>query len=73
MYVSFHPNLNNTEFYLEYEQPLTVTVTGTSTRAITAGANAIAELYRATRVKNKYVLTSIGRYKMPMQMVIGPS
>jgi hypothetical protein len=69
MYLSFHPNLNNTEFYLEYEQP--VTVAGTSSaRTLTAGASAIAELYRATRVKNRYVLTSVGRYYMPIQMTI---
>ena len=73
IYVSFNPDLNNTEFYVEYEQPLMVAVTGPSTRTITADANAIAELYRATKVKNKYVLTSVGRYYMPMQMVIGPS
>ena len=71
--MSFNPDLNNTEFYVEYEQPLMVAVTGPSTRTITADANAIAELYRATKVKNKYVLTSVGRYYMPMQMVIGPS
>ena len=47
-------------------------VVGTS-RRITAEPAAIAELYRATKVKNKYVLTSIGRYYMPMQIVIGTS
>lgn len=71
IYLSFNPNLNNTEFYLEYEQPLSVSG-GATNRIITADASAIAELYRATKVKNKYVLTSIGRYYMPMQMVIGP-
>jgi hypothetical protein len=69
IYLSFNPHLNNTEFYLEYEQPLSVTG-GATSRIITAQATAIAELYRATKVKNKYVLTSIGRYYMPMQMVI---
>jgi len=73
MYVSFHPDLNNTEFYIEYEQPVSVCVGDTpSTRTLTAGSNAIAELYRATRVKNRYVFTSLGRYYMPMQMTISP-
>ena len=69
MYVSFHPDLNNTEFYIEYEQPVLVSGTS-STRTLTAGPSAIAELYRATRVKNRYVFTSVGRYYMPMQMTI---
>jgi len=64
-------DLNNTEFYIEYEQPVSVSVGDTpSTRTLTAGSNAIAELYRATRVKNRYVFTSLGRYYMPMQMTI---
>jgi hypothetical protein len=69
IYVSFHPDLNNTEFYIEYEQPVSVSGT-TNTRTLAAGSNAIAELYRATRVKNRYVFTSVGRYYMPMQMTI---
>lgn len=69
MYLSFHPNLNNTEFYLEYEQP--VGVDGTSSeRTLTAGTNAVAELYKVSRVKNRLVLTSVGRYYMPLQMTI---
>jgi hypothetical protein len=69
IYVSFHPNLNNTEFYIEYEQP--VSVSGTlSTRTLTAGPNEIAELYQVTRVKNRLVFTSVGRYYLPMQMTI---
>lgn len=69
IYVSFHPALNNTEFYIEYQQP--VSVSGTSgTRTLTAGPTAIAELYQVTRVKNRLVFTSVGRYYMPMQMTI---
>jgi hypothetical protein len=72
IYVSFHPAENNTEFYIEYEQPLDVTGTATS-RTITASPTAVAELYRVTQVRNKTVLTSVGRYFLPMQMVIGPN
>lgn len=71
IYVSFHPDLNNTEFYIEYEQPVSVAGTS-STRTLTAGPNAIAELYRVTRVKNRLVFTSVGRYYMPMEMTISP-
>jgi hypothetical protein len=72
IYVSFDPAANNTEFYVEYEQPLSVTGTGAS-RTITASSTAVAELYRVTRVKNRNVLTSVGRYYLPMHMVIGPN
>ena len=69
IYVSYHPDLNNTEFYIEYEQP--VSVSGTSdTRTVTAGPMAIAELYQVTRVKGRLVFTSVGRYYMPMEMTI---
>ena len=69
IYVSFHPDLNNTEFYVEYEQPVNVSGTST-TRTLTAAPSAIAELYRATRTKGRYVFTSLGRYYMPMQITI---
>ena len=70
IYVSFHPALNNTEFYIEYEQPVSVSSDTSGTRTVTAGLSAIAELYRVTRVKNRLVFTSVGRYYMPMEMTI---
>lgn len=70
IYVSFHPALNNTEFYIEYEQPVSVSSDTSGTRTVTAGPTAIAELYQVTRVKNRLVFTSVGRYYMPMEMTI---
>jgi len=69
IYLSFNPALNNTDFYLAYEQPLQVT-DDQGTRTVVAGPNAIAELYRAVRVKNKVQLISLGRYRMPMRITM---
>ena len=56
-------------FYVKYEQPVSV-IGNSSERTLTAGPSAIAELYKVSRVKNRLVLTSVGRYYMPMQMTI---
>ena len=69
IYVSFNPALNNTDFILEYEQSLSVSGDAT-TRTITAGATATAELYQTIRVRNKLQKISIGRYLMPAQITI---
>jgi hypothetical protein len=69
IYVSFNPALNNTDFYLAYEQAVAVTGNGT-TRTLTAGVAAVAELYQTVMVRNRLQKVSIGRYLLPMQMTI---
>ncbi len=71
IYLSFHPSMNNTEFYVQFEQPLAVTAVGEA-RMVTAGPGAIAELYRVDRVRNRHVRTSIGRYYLPVSLTIRP-
>lgn len=61
------PNIGES-FTLKFEQPLSVTGAPGSSRTITAGGAAIAELYRNVTIRNKIKLVSIGRYKMPFQV-----
>jgi hypothetical protein len=55
----------NQAFSLEFEQPLQVSG-DSNTRIMTAGANSVAELYKATR-RSK---VSLGRFYMPFRLTV---
>jgi hypothetical protein len=63
------PDFHNTAFSLAFEQ--NVAVEGDSTtRTMTAGSSAIAELYKSEKVGKKTVSVSQGRFYMPFSATV---
>ena len=55
-------------FSLEFEQSQGVTASGTNARTVTAGATAVAELYKNNTSNSTRI--SLGRFKMPFQVTV---
>ena len=64
---SLSRDFRNTAFELQFEQPVPASGDVSSTRTMTAGSGAIAELYKH-QAKGKKL--SLGRFKMPFQIVV---
>ena len=64
--ISLQPDFSGTGFELDFEQPAGVTGDAT-TRFLTAGPNAVAELYKNVQRGPKI---SLGRFRMPFQLTV---
>lgn len=64
--ISLQPDFSGTGFELDFEQPAGVTGDAT-TRFLTAGPDAVAELYKNVR---KGPRISLGRFRMPFQLTV---
>lgn len=68
IYFSLKPKFTGTSaFKLEFEQAVPISPGGSNIRTMTAGLDAVAELYQLSGTNLKI---SLGRYKMPFQMTV---
>ncbi len=66
---SLDSDFHDTDFALDFQQPLPVTGIGT-TRTVTATSTSTAELYQFVSVNGKLIKSSLGIYYMPFELTV---